>query len=98
MQVQDHGQIQPAFTAPDIAEVTGPFLVWLFSREVPIQQVGCEFGVMVTVGRHLVAARSDSRYAVLAHWAAHTTMTGVQANPFQLFSHPWPGLATQTET
>ena len=28
MQVQDHGQIQPAFARPDIADVTSPFLVW----------------------------------------------------------------------
>jgi hypothetical protein len=28
MQVQDHSQIQPALTCPDIADVARPFLVW----------------------------------------------------------------------
>jgi len=37
MQIQDHGQVQPALARPDIADVTGPFLVWLIRREGPIQ-------------------------------------------------------------
>ena len=40
MQVQYHGEIQPAFGRPDIADVTGPFLVWLICNEVSVQQVG----------------------------------------------------------
>ena len=38
MQVQYYSEIQPAFTCPDIRDVTSPFLVWLIRREVTIQQ------------------------------------------------------------
>jgi hypothetical protein len=51
--------IEPAFTCPDIDDVACLFLVWLVSREVPIQQVGRDVELMF--------ARSDNRYAVLTH-------------------------------
>jgi hypothetical protein len=51
VQIQDHGQIQPAFARPNIADVTCPFLIRLFSREVPIQQVRRDFELVIAVGR-----------------------------------------------
>ena len=40
VQIKDDSQIQPAFTGPDIAYVTCPFLVGAISSKVLIQQVG----------------------------------------------------------
>ena len=34
VQIQDHGQIQPAFARPYLADIACPFLIRLFSREV----------------------------------------------------------------
>ena len=51
MQVKDHSKIQPSLTRPDIADVTGPFLIRLLSREVPIQQVRRDIELVIAVGR-----------------------------------------------
>lgn len=37
VQIQDDGQIQPAFMRPDLGDVACPFLVRLLSEKVPIQ-------------------------------------------------------------
>ena len=49
MQVQYYSEIQPAFTCPDIRDVTSPFLVWLIRREVTIQQVWRNVELMIAV-------------------------------------------------
>ena len=58
MQVQDHSQIQPALTGPDVADVACPFLVWLIRCEVTIQQVRRNVELVVAIGRDLVFAGS----------------------------------------
>ena len=45
-----------------------------------------------------VFARSDNRYAVLAHQPTDSAVTDIQADLFQLLGHPWPAIAAQTET
>ena len=60
MQVQDHSEVQTAFTRPDITDVASPLLVWCISVEVTIQQVQCDVELMVTIRRHLVFARPSS--------------------------------------
>lgn len=49
MQIQDHSKIQPAFTRPDICDVTSPFLVWAVGCKVSIQQVGCNVEFVIAV-------------------------------------------------
>ena len=49
MQAQDHSEVQPAFTRPDIADVASPLLVWCISVEVTVQQVRCDIELMITV-------------------------------------------------
>ena len=59
MQVQDHRQVQPAFTGPDIADVTCLFLVWRFRHEVTIQQVWRDVELVIAICGHFVFAGSD---------------------------------------
>jgi hypothetical protein len=49
MQIQDHSKIKPAFTRPNISDVTDPFLVRLIRREVTIQQVWRNVELVITV-------------------------------------------------
>lgn len=43
-------------------------------------------------------ARSDNRYAVLAHQSAYTTVPDIQANLLEFFCHPGTTITAQTET
>ena len=56
VQIQDHSQIQPAFARPYLADIACPFLIRLFSREVPIQQVRRDVELVVAIRRDLVFA------------------------------------------
>ena len=98
MQIQDHSQIKPTFTCPDVANVTSPFLVWSIRCKVPIQQIGRDVELVITVCCSLMFARSDNRYTVLTHQTPDTTVADIQANVFQLLSHSWPAIAAQAET
>ena len=49
VQIEDHGQIQPAFARPYVADIACPFLIRLFSREVPIQQVRRDVELVIAV-------------------------------------------------
>jgi len=66
IQIQNHGQIEPALTGPDIAYINDPFLIGLICREVPVQQVWRDIEVVIAVCSHLVFMGSDDRYSVLA--------------------------------
>ena len=59
-QVQDHGQIQPAFAHPNIADIACPFLARRISREVPIQHVLRDVELVIAVGRELMLTCSHS--------------------------------------
>lgn len=61
MQIKNDSQVEPPFTRPDIADVTGPLLVWFIGMEVPVQQVWGDVGDVVAVGRHLVSLRPSTR-------------------------------------
>jgi hypothetical protein len=37
-QVDDHGQIQPSFAGPDIADIGAPLLIGTLGREVLLEQ------------------------------------------------------------
>ena len=98
MQIQDHGQIQPAFTHPNIADIACPFLVRRISREVPIQQVRRDVELVIAVGRDLMLTCSHDRDAVLTHQPANTAVPDVQADLFSLFRHAWPAITAEAET
>ena len=49
MQVEDHCQIQRAFTCPDMTDIASLLLVRCISMEVPIQQVWCDVDPMIAV-------------------------------------------------
>ncbi len=67
MQVEDHCEVQPALTRPDIGYITIPLQIWLVRHEVTVQQVWGDIELATTVDRHLMFACSNYRYAVLAH-------------------------------
>ena len=54
MQIEDDRQVEPAFSGPHIADVTGPLLVRLICMEIPVQQVWRDVEAVIAVGRHLV--------------------------------------------
>ena len=83
VQIEDHGQIQPAFTHPNIADIACPFLVRRISREVPIQQVRRDVELVIAVGRDLMLTCSQDRDAVLTHQPANTAVPDVQADLFR---------------
>ena len=82
---------------PNIAGVTGPFLVGRVGGEVTIQQVRRDVELVIAVCGDLVFTGSDDGYTILAHQTPHTAVTNVQADLLQLFRHPWPAVAAQTE-
>ena len=50
MQVEDDGQIDPAFARPDIGDVARPFLVGLARSEILLQQIRRDVERVVAVG------------------------------------------------
>ena len=83
---------------PNIADVTGPFLVRRVGGEVTIQQVRRNVELVIAVCGDLVFTGSDDGYTILAHQSANPAMSDVQADFLQLFRHPWPAVAAQAET
>ena len=82
VQIQDHGQIQPAFAHPNIADIACPFLARRISRKVPIQHVRRDVELVIAVGRDLMLTCSQDRDAVLTHQPANTAVPDVQADLF----------------
>ena len=78
VQIKDDSQIQPAFAGPNVAYVSGPFLIGDVSREVLIQQVGRDVERVVAVRRSLVFLGSDGLDAILTHQATHPPVPDVQ--------------------
>lgn len=98
MQVDDHGQIQPSYTRPNVADITSPLLIWRIRCEVPIQLIWGDVELMITIRRDLVFAGPYDRYTVLAHQSSHKAMPHLQADLFQLFRHPSSSIAAKAET
>ena len=98
VQIEDHGKIQPAFARPYVADIACPFLIRLFSREVPIQQVRRDVELVIAIRRDFVFAGPYDRYAVLTHQPAYTAVPDIQADLLQLFRHPWPTIAAKAKT
>ena len=49
-QIDDHGQIEPPLTGPDIGNVRAPLLIWPGGGEVLLEKVGRDRPRMLTVG------------------------------------------------
>ena len=66
MQVQDHSQIQPPLSGPDVTDITRPFLVGFLSDEVLLQQVRRDVKGVIAVNGSLEFVCSFNGYAILA--------------------------------
>ena len=98
MQIQYYSEIQPAFARPYVADIACPFLIRLFSREVPIQQVWRDVELVIAISRDLVFAGPYERYAVLTYQLPYTAVPDIQADLLQLFCYPRPTVAAKAET
>ena len=72
---QAHGQIEPALSCPDVADVSPPFLIWSFATKVLIQNVEGNRTIMVAVGCPLKPALLVGFQAILTHQTRHTVQT-----------------------
>lgn len=59
MQIQNHDQIEPALTGPDIADINDPFLIREICFKVTVQQVGRDVELVIAVRRHSLAGRAS---------------------------------------
>jgi hypothetical protein len=97
MQIHHHGQIEPALSRPDIADVASPFLVRKMGREVAVQHVRRNVEPVMTISRGLVFVGSHHVNAIVAHQATDTTVTNGQPRFLQLLSHPWPAITAKAQ-
>lgn len=97
MWVEDHCQLQPTLTRPDIVDVASPFLIGLVGCEVPAHQVWRNVELGLTIRRGLVFALSHNGNAVLAHQLANASVTYIQSYFFQLFGHARATIASQAK-
>ena len=98
VQIEDNGQIQPTFARPDVADVSGPFLVGAVRREILIQQVGSNVERVIAVCRRLILLGSDNLDTILTHQTAHAPVPNPQPQFLQLLGHPWSPIALQAKT
>ena len=82
---------------PDITDINNPFLVGPIRYKVAVQQVRRDIELVIAIRSHLVFARSDHRYTVLAHQSANTPMTDFQPQFFEFLCHPGPPIAAQRQ-
>lgn len=82
MQAQNDGQVQPAFAAPNVADVACPLPVRLISMEATVQ---------------LGFLRSLGPCAVLAQLPTNAAVAGLKAEFFHLFGQAWMTVAAQSE-
>ena len=75
VQIKDDGQIQPAFTGPDVAYITGPFWVRAIRSEVLIQQVGRDVERAIAIRRRRVFMGPDDLDVILAHQTAYAPVS-----------------------
>ena len=87
IQVEDHGEIEPAFLCSDIADVARPFLVRAIRREVTIQQIWRDVEAVIAVSCRLEPLAPLHGNTVLAHQPANTTMADIDAQFLQLLVH-----------
>src|ERR1700680_1861565 len=78
-QVDDDGEIQPAFTGPHVGDVGAPLLVGPYCREVLIQQVRRDRPGVMAVRGSLEPPLLPSPQAVVAHQPGYSAATAREA-------------------
>src|SRR3954469_23379168 len=82
-QVDNDGEIQPAFAGPDIGDVGTPLLVGRGCGEVLIEQVRRDWPGVMAVRGPLEPPLLLSLKAVVAHQASRPAATGPEAGVLQ---------------
>ena len=75
-QINDDGQIQPAFIRPNVGHVGGPNLVGRCGREVPVEQILRDRQRVLRVRRRLVAPLVTGANTVLFHQPLDSRFAG----------------------
>jgi hypothetical protein len=87
-QVDDDGEIEPAFAGPDIGDVGAPLLVGRGCGKVLIEQVRRDRPSMMAVRGPLEPPLLPRPQAVVAHQASRPAATDYQAGILQFPRHP----------
>jgi len=86
-QIEDHGQVQPAFTRPHVRDIGVPFLVRACGGEVLREQVGRDRKGVMAVGGALEAALLPGLQAILPHKSTGPTAADLQSLILALAGH-----------
>lgn len=86
-EVEHNGQIQPAFSRPDIADIHPPFLAGGFGLEVLIEHIGRNQAAMGAVGCSFETPFLKGFEAVLTHQASHAVPANSNAGLIEFNRH-----------
>ena len=98
MQVQDDGQIDPAFARPDTGDVAGPFLFALAHSKILLQEIWRDVECVVAVGSCFEFMGSHDANRVLPHQTSHPSVPDTQAQLVQFFRHSGPTIAALAQS
>src|SRR5215213_3102783 len=87
-QIEDHGEVEPALTRPDVRDIGVPFLVRTVRREVLLDQVGSDRKSMMAVGGAFEATFLPGLEPILAHQSGRPTSPDWQAMILEFARHP----------
>ena len=88
IQVDNDGQIQPAFQGPEIGDIAAPDPVRLFHRKLLVHPVGSYRQRMTTVGGFLESLGTLDLQARFLHQTPGPKAAHVVAGGFQRLGHP----------
>ena len=91
-QVDDGGQVQPAFVGLDVGDVATPELVGSFRVEAPLHQVRCHRQAVAAVGGDHELALRFGLDAMLLHELANPVFAHPDASGHKLLVHAWPAV------
>lgn len=86
-QIENDGQVEPAFRCPDVGQVGCPDLVRRCRREVPVQPIRRHRQAVLRVRRRLEAPLVPGTDTVLAHEAFDTLLARRQASTPDFLGH-----------
>src|SRR3954469_6399613 len=87
-QVDNDGEVEPAFAGPHIGDVGAPLLIGPCCREVLIEQVRRDWPGVMAVRGPLEPSLLPSLQAVVAHQPGYPAATDPQAGVLQFPRHP----------
>lgn len=91
-QIDDDSEVEPALGSPDITDISRPFPVGAFSKEITVQKVGRNVRLVVAVGRHLVATGAHGPDPVGLHEAANATFPDIKPGFPEFHGHARPSV------